>query len=116
MTDASIRVKEETYKTIIKARGAFEQTFGRKLTLDESMFLAASYVNIAYEEFQKLMTADLVNLVVEKDGTFQVKWVDLEKILLAVLPRLMSAFANLKGILEEKEEKVSPSAITAEEG
>lgn len=106
MVDSSIRVKEETYKTIVKARGAFEQTFGRKLSLDESMFLAASYVNIAYEEFQKLTTANVVKIFTEKDGSFQVKWANLEKILQEVLPRLMLAFANLKEILERKERMV----------
>jgi hypothetical protein len=100
--DTSIRVSDDTYKAIIKARGAFEQTFARRLSLDETTFIAASYVNIAYEEYQKLENQHLVKTVIDKDSSVEIRWTELGKIVNAVLPRLMSAFGNLKLILDRK--------------
>jgi len=100
--DTSMRVSEDTYKAIVKARGAFEQTFGKRLSLDETTFLAASYVNIAYEEYQKLEQKNLIKTVIDKDGSVEIRWTELGKIVSEVLPRLMSAFANLKLILGRK--------------
>jgi hypothetical protein len=108
--DTTIRVKDETHKSIVKARGALEQTFGRKLTLDETVFVSASYVNIAYEEFQKLEKKNLAKVVTEKDGSIEIKWTDLTQILIEVLPRLMNAFANLKRILDRKSHAFSISS------
>jgi hypothetical protein len=108
--DTTIRVKNETHKSIVKARGALEQTFGRKLTLDETVFVSASYVNIAYEELQKLETKNLAKVITEKDGSIEIKWTDLGQILIEVLPRLMTAFANLKRILNRKSNILSISS------
>ena len=104
--DTSIRVKEATYKTIVKTRGAFEQTFGTKLTLDEAIFLAASYINIAYEEFQTLSREGLIGIVPEKDGSYGVRVTGLDKIAQRVLPRIITAFENMQTMLKEKEHKV----------
>jgi uncharacterized lipoprotein YehR (DUF1307 family) len=103
MVDTTIRVKDKTYKAIVRTRGAFEQTFGMKLTLDQVMFLAASYVNIAYEEFQTLSHKKLIEIVTENDGLLNIRWTKLEEILKEVLPRLMTAFLNFKKMLNEKE-------------
>ncbi len=100
--DTSIRISEDTYKNVVKARGALEQTFGRRLSLDETTFIASSYVNIAYEEFQKLEQQHLLKAIVEKDGSVEIRWTQLGKIVSEVLPRLMSAFGNLKLILDKK--------------
>lgn len=100
--DTSIRISEDTYTNIVKARGALEQTFGRRLSLDETAFIASSYVNIAYEEYQKLEQQHLVKTIVEKDGSVDIKWTQLGKIVAEVLPRLMTAFGNLKLILDKK--------------
>jgi len=105
MTDTTIRVKDETHKAIVKARGAFEQTFGAKLTLDETIFLSSSYINIAYEELQKLLKKGIFEIVVEKDGTIGIKWRKVEEIAEQVLPRIIIAFENFKAMLTEKEEK-----------
>lgn len=105
MGDTTIRVKDETHKAIVKARGAFEQTFGAKLTLDETIFLSSSYINIAYEELQKLLKKGIFEIVVEKDGTIGIKWRKIEEIAEQVLPRIMVAFENFKAMLTEKEEQ-----------
>lgn len=103
MPDTTIRVKDETHKAIVKTRGAFEQTFGIKLSLDEAMYLAASYINIAYEEFQTLSRAELVHIVNEKDGSFSIKFSGLDKIAEKVFPRLLEAFENFKKMVKDKE-------------
>lgn len=105
MPDTTIRVKGETHKAIVKARGAFEQTFGSKLTLDETIFLSSSYINIAYEELQNLLRDGLIGIVVEKDGTFGVNWSKLEEVIKQVLPRIIIAFENFRAMLVEKEER-----------
>ncbi len=104
--DTTIRVKDETHKSIIKARGALEQTFGRKLTLDETVFVSASYVNIAYEELQKLENKNLAKVILDKDGSIEIKWNDLSQIIAEVLPRLILAFQNLKQILNKKSQSL----------
>ena len=100
--DTSLRVKGDTYESVVKCRGAFEQTFGRRLSLDETVFLASQYINIAYEEYQKLEQKHLIKTVLEKDGTLLVKWTELGKIVTEVLPRLMTAFGNLRIMLYRK--------------
>ena len=104
--DTTIRVKEQTYRAIVKTRGAFEQTFGRKLTLDDAMFLAASYINIAYEEFQGLLREGLLEIVIEKDGSYGVRLMNLDKIAQIILPRVVTAFENVQGMLKRKEQKI----------
>ena len=101
--DTSIRVKSETYTTLVRARGAFEQTFGRRLTIDETVYLSAHYVNIAYEECQKLERLHLLKIITERDGSLHIEWSDLGKIVTDVLPRLMKAYENLKKMLSKKE-------------
>jgi thiamine kinase-like enzyme len=108
MSDTTIRVKSETYAAIIKTRGAFEQTFGMKLTLDDAMFLATSYISIVYELFQTLAREKLIEIVTEKNGSISVKWASLEQIAIESLPRIMTAFENFKAILKEKEQKILP--------
>ncbi len=103
MVDTSIRVKDETYKVIVKTRGAFEQTFGMKMTLDEAIFLAGSYINVAYDEFQALQRDNLLRIVTQKDGTIDLKWTSLEEIVTKALPRLLTAFENFKKMLNAKE-------------
>jgi hypothetical protein len=103
MSDTTIRVKDETYKIIVKTRGAFEQTFGIKMTLDESIFLAASYINVAYDEFQALQRENLIKIVTEKDGSINLKWTSLDNIVTKALPRLLAAFENFKKMLNAKE-------------
>lgn len=110
MRDTTIRVRNSTYKTIVKTRGAFEQTFGKKLTLDETMFLAASYINLAYDEFQNLMRGNLLEIV-EKDGTYTVRLKGLNEITQKVLPRIITAFENFQAMLKTSEEQKKP--ITA---
>jgi hypothetical protein len=105
MPDTTIRVKDETHKAIVKARGAFEQTFGTKLTFDETIFLSASYINIAYEELQNLLREGLIKIAMEKDGTVGVEWSKLEQVTKQVLPRIIIAFENFKAMLTEKEER-----------
>jgi hypothetical protein len=95
VVDTSIRVKDETYKVIVKTRGAFEQTFGMKMTLDEAIFLATSYINVAYDEFQSLQKDNLL--------TIDLKWTSLEKVVTKALPRLLAAFENFKKLLNAKE-------------
>jgi hypothetical protein len=106
MSDTSIRVKAETYKAIVKTRGAFEQTFGRKLTLDDAVYLAGSYVNIAYDIYQDLEKDGYIKVVPQKDGLFDIKWTRIDKILEKAIPRLMEAFQNLKKMLSQKESAV----------
>lgn len=101
--ETTIRVKNTTYKTIIKTRGAFEQTFGAKLTIDDSIYLAGSYINIAYEEFQTLLRKDLIKIVIEKNGSYSVKWTGLDEITKRILPRILVAFQNFQDMLKEKE-------------
>jgi hypothetical protein len=87
----------------VKTRGAFEQTFGMKMTLDDAIFLASSYINVAYGEFQALQRDKLVKVVTEKDGSINIKWTSLDKIVTKVLPRLLVAFENFKRMLNAKE-------------
>lgn len=101
--DTTIRVKERTYKTIVKTRGAFEQTFGVKLTLDDAMFLATSYMNIAYEEFQMLLREGLLEILPKKDGSYDIKLMSLDKITQRILPRIITAFKNFEAMLLEKD-------------
>ena len=103
MSDTTIRVKNETYTAIVKTRGAFESTFGMKMTLDEAMYLAASYITVAYEEFEDLQREKLVKVVTEKDGSVSLKWGSLDKIVTKALPRLLVAFDNFKKMLNAKE-------------
>jgi len=102
MVDTTIRVKDKTYKSIIKTRGAFEQTFGVKLTLDEAMFLATSYINIAYEEFQTLVRERLIQIATQEDGSPDIKWSSLDQIAQTVLPRILIAFENFQRMLKQK--------------
>ena len=102
VVDTTIRVTKPTYKTIIKTRGAFEQTFAVKLTLDEAIYLAGSYINIVYEEFQTLLREDLIKIVIEKDGSYNVKWTRLDEIAKRILPRVLVAFQNFQDMLEQK--------------
>jgi hypothetical protein len=111
MSDTTIRVKSETYAAIVKTRGAFEQTFGMKLTLDDSMFLATAYISIAYELFQTLSREKLIEIVMEKNGSISVNWTSLEQIAVEALPRIMTAFENFKAILKAKEQRTQPYAI-----
>jgi hypothetical protein len=112
MVDTTIRVKDETYTAIIKTRGAFERTFGMKMTLDEAMYLATSYINLAYEEFEILQQDKLVQIVTEKDGSINLKWSSLDKIVTKVLPRLLVAFENFKKMLNAKEMLKTKGQIT----
>lgn len=103
MPDTSIRVKAETYQVIIKTRGAFEQTFGHKLTLDDAVYLAGSYINVAYDVYQELEKDGLMKIVPDKKGSFNIKWARVDKILDKGIPRLMTAFDNLKKMLSQKQ-------------
>lgn len=103
MPDTTIRVKDETHKAIVKTRGAFEQTFGIKLSLDDAMYLAACYINIAYEELQNLRREDLVHIETEKDGSFSIRFSGMDKITAKVFPRLLEAFENFKKMVKDKE-------------
>lgn len=107
MSDTSIRVKAETYRIIVKTRGALEQSFGRKLTLDDVVYLAGSYVNVAYDVYQDLEREGLVLIIPQKNGAFDIKWTRIDKILEKAIPRLMDAFQNLKKMLNQKEMTVS---------
>ena len=111
--DTTIRVKEETHRAVVKTRGAFEQTFGVKLSLDDAMFLAASYINLAYEEFQKLWREGLIKIVVNKDGSFGVQFKDVDKISQKVLPRVMEAFKNFQTVLKARKEQKAPLSTIA---
>jgi hypothetical protein len=103
LSDSSIRIKDETYKAVVRTRGSFEQTFGMKLTLDDAIFLAAAYINVAYEEFQALQNDKLITIVTKKDGSIDIKWTSLDKIVTKVLPRLILGFGNFKQLLNAKE-------------
>jgi hypothetical protein len=74
-----------------------------KLTLDDAIFLAASYINVAYEEFQGLQRDKLITIVSKKDGSIDIKWTALNKIVTKILPRLIVAFGNFKKLLNAKE-------------
>lgn len=102
MPDTTIRVKDKTYREIIKTRGAFEKTFGYKLTLDDTMFLACAYISFAYEQLQKLLGKGLIQIV-EGEGTFNVKLSGLQEITNEVLPDVVTGFQNFKKYLEEKQ-------------
>jgi sulfatase maturation enzyme AslB (radical SAM superfamily) len=101
--DTTIRVTAKTYATMIRTRGAFEQTFGKKLSLDDAMYLAGSYVNIAYDIYKDLEQQGLVKIVPTADGSFTIDWSSrVDKILDGAIPRIMKAFENLKKMLNEK--------------
>lgn len=103
MADTTIRVKDRTYREIIKARGAFERTFGYKLTLDETMFLSSSYISFAYREFQKLLQRGLLTVVDKDGGNFDIRLSGLREITQEVLPDVVEGFQNIKKMLKEKE-------------
>ena len=109
--DTTIRVKEETYRTIVKTRGAFEQTFGTKLTLDDTMFLASSYINIAYELLQTLSRENLIEIVPEKGGSSSIKLGSLTQIAVESIPRIVTAFENFKDMLKDKGQSSLPQLI-----
>jgi len=100
--DTSIRIKDETYKTIVKSRGAFEQTFGTKLTLDETVFLSTSYVNIVYDVFQSLLKEGHIVIGLDKDGSPCVKSMNLGIIAQKALPPILLAFVNYQKMLKQK--------------
>jgi hypothetical protein len=110
MTDTTLRVSEKTYDCIVRTRGAFEQTFGKKLSLDDAMYLAGSYVNIAYDVYKDLEREGLMNIVPTKDGSFNIRWTRIDNILEKGIPRLLTAFQNLKKLLEEKRATVTISS------
>lgn len=110
MPDTTIRVKEETYKTIVKTRGSFERTFGVKLSLDDSMYLASSYINLVYDEFQNLRKDDLIRIV-EKDGEYSVQLSGLNQIAQKVLPRVITSFKNFQEVLKAKSGQKEPLAV-----
>ena len=102
MKETTIRVSEETYSTIVRTRGAFELTFGKKLSLDDAIYLAGSYVNVAYDVYKDLEKQGLVRIV-PKDDSFAINWSPrFDKILERAIPRIMGAFENLKKLLEQK--------------
>ena len=103
--DTSVRVKEATYMTTIKARGALEQTFGKKLTLDQTIYLATSYATLIYEIFQPLMKEGQIIITTNKNGTPSVRWSDLDIIARKALPAILVAFMDFQKILEQKPEE-----------
>lgn len=82
------------------------------MTLDDAMFLASSYINIAYEEFQTLLKDGLLKIVPKKGGSYDIKLMRLDKITQKILPRIITAFQQFEVMLQEKErETLTP--ITA---
>jgi hypothetical protein len=116
MKDTSIRVKDETYRSLVRARGAFEHTFGTKLSLDDAMYLAAYYTNLAYGELRNLLREDLVRIA-EKDGEYSLRFgvklsgpyeiarneISKNEIAQKALSRVIASFQNFRAILEARE-------------
>jgi len=106
--DTTVRIGEQTHKELIKTRGAFEQTFGVKLSLDDTLYIATSYINVIFEEYLKLMLEGLIRIDENKNGTVIVTMNNYNQIAQKVMPRLENAFKVLQNALITKEKTKTP--------
>ena len=109
MGRTSMRVSEDTYKMVIKTRGILEQMFLRKLSLDDTVYLASRLISFIYETVQKLDNQNRIKIVEVGDGALKLE--GLEDVT-DILPNIIDEVMEIKDKLAEKEGKTSRLKVT----
>jgi hypothetical protein len=101
MDRTSIKVSDDTHKTVIQTRGFFEQIFKRALSLDDTIYLSAWLISFIFREGQKLLALDKIKVQQDEKGTIQIEGLD-RNVFMEILPVLIAEFAEIDNKLAEK--------------
>lgn len=112
MGQTSMKVSENTYKTVIKTRGIFEQLFGKRLTLDETVYLSSRTISLIYEIFQKLDAQGKIKIVDAGDGSLRLDRLEVSD---DVFQDIIEEITEINDKLAEKEkEKLARLTVPTE--
>lgn len=106
----SVRIKGDTYRTIIETRGILEQTFRKKLTIDDTIYLSSRLISFIYRTFQKLEAQNKIQISAGEDGTINVTGVD--EVMGEVAPEIVEEFTEINLKLGEREKKSERSTVS----
>lgn len=104
LTRTSIKVSDNTHKTVIQTKGIFEQLFRRNLSLDDTIYLSTRLISSVYENVQKFVALGKVTIQQSEDGSIQI--VGFENIYSELLPELVKEFTEINDKLAEKEKRL----------
>ena len=103
MSRTSMKVSDDTYNMVVKTRGLFEQLFKRKLSLDETIYLASRLISFTYETVQRLNAQDKIKIVESKVGSLKIEGFD--DVSPEVLPEVIDEFTEINDKLTDKKKK-----------
>lgn len=109
MSSTSIRISQDTREMVIKTRGILEQLFRRRLSLDDTMYLASRLIYFIYGTVQKLDAQNRIKIVETSDGAFKL---ELLENVADVVPYVVEEITEIKDKLAEREKKTSRLMVT----
>jgi len=106
MVETTIRIKDVTYTKLIQARGSFEQTFGVKLTLDDTVYIQSLYTNSIFGILRKLVGEGLIRIKEDENGRISIEIDNAKKVLDRLAPETVESFKEVRSKLEERDLKL----------